>query len=221
MTITIDEKAQVKVSVPFFLEERRIHDFIHEKAHWIGKKLGEIKQNKERLSRRYFDTGHKFLFLGKKYEVNIIENHSPSASVIFDGSKWSIHIPPGLSHETRAQCIRDEFIGWYRAQAQEFLATRVFHFSRIMQVSPQKITVRTQKRIWGSCHPRAKTIHLNWQIIMAPLEVIDYVIVHELCHLTVPNHSKRFWRKVEKILPDFKERKRWFKVHAIDMTLPQ
>jgi hypothetical protein len=89
-----------------------------------------------------------------------------------------------------------------------------------MGVEPKKIAVRTQKRLWGCCDYHTQTIHLNWQIILSPIRVIDYVVVHELCHLTVPNHSKRFWKKVEKIIPDFKRHKQWLAVNHIDMVLP-
>ena len=89
-----------------------------------------------------------------------------------------------------------------------------------MKLEVGEVNVRTQRRIWGSCHPRTKKIFLNWQIIMAPIEVIDYVIVHELCHLLVANHSKRFWSKVARFKPDYKEQIRWLRSNAFDMVLP-
>ena len=110
-------------------------------------------------------------------------------------------------------------IQWYRRQAEEILGSRLFHYARLIGVEPKKIAVRTQKRLWGNCDYRTRTIHLNWQIVLAPLEVMDYVVVHELCHLIVPNHSKRFWQRVEKTMPDFKKHKQWLKDHAVDMVV--
>ncbi len=221
MTIRIDEKAQIKISVPFLLQEKYIHDFIHEKAQWITQKVRELKHNQDLLIQKAFDQDHEYLFLGKKYKINITLHDRQQTKVEFNGTGWAIGVSSDLSNEKKHQYIREGLIKWYRNQAEEFLAGRLFHWARVMQVTPKKVSVRAQKRIWGSCHPRAAAIHLNWQIIMAPVEVIDYVLVHELCHLTVANHSKRFWQKVAKVLPDYKERKIWFKKHALDMVLPQ
>jgi hypothetical protein len=74
--------------------------------------------------------------------------------------------------------------------------------------------------MWGCCEKTRRIIHLNWQIIFAPRDVIDYVIVHELCHLKHSNHSPRFWAEVEKYLPDYRNHHKWLKDHCIDMSLP-
>jgi predicted metal-dependent hydrolase len=89
-----------------------------------------------------------------------------------------------------------------------------------MGTEPLKIAVKTQKRIWGSCHPRTKTINLNWMLVLAPLEVIDYVVVHELSHLDVPNHSRRFWKRVSGVMPDYRRQVQWLKEHAAEMVMP-
>ncbi|MCK5215931.1 MAG: M48 family metallopeptidase, partial [Candidatus Omnitrophica bacterium] len=93
-------------------------------------------------------------------------------------------------------------------------------YARLMGSWPRKIAVRTQKRIWGSCSKSQQRINLNWCLIMASLPVIDYVVVHELCHLGVANHSGRFWKKSEKIFPDHKIRKKWLRSRAGDMVMP-
>ena len=220
MTIAIDQKAQIKVSVPLFLLEQEIHRFIHSKAGWIFQKVREIQENQSSITQKAFEQDHEFLFLGKKYKLNIIEQEISRPKIIFDGITWSVFISNNLSNEKKEEHIRKYFFSWYRTQAEEILGGRIFHFSRIMGVAPQKISIRTQKRIWGSCHPRTQSINLNWQIIMAPIAAIDYVVVHELAHLTHANHSKRFWKRVEKFLPDFKERQQWFKKNFLDMALP-
>ena len=129
-----------------------------------------------------------------------------------------ITVPRGLSESQRQEKIKEKIVKWYRAQAEEILGVRIFHYSRILGVEPKKIAIRTQKRLWGNCDYNTKTIHLNWQIILSPLKVIDYVIVHELCHLIVPDHSRRFWKKVADVMPDFKEYKKWLRVNAHEMA---
>ena len=105
-------------------------------------------------------------------------------------------------------------------QAKEILGSRIFHYARKMQVEPKSISIKDQKRIWGSCQYRKQSINLNWRIVMSPLDVLDYVIVHELSHLVVPDHSKRFWRKVEDILPNYKQSRQWLKQNQRSMLLP-
>ena len=157
--------------------------------------------------------------MGKECSLNIVEYNQKSVEINFDGSQWDIYLPQQTLQNGYAQAIKEKLIEWYRLQAKEILGGRVFHFARILGVEPQEIAVRTQKRLWGSCHPKNRKIHLNWQIVLSPREVIDYVVVHELCHLLVPNHSKQFWRKVEKVLSDFKQRRAWLREHGWQMRI--
>ena len=138
----------------------------------------------------------------------------------FDGFKWVVRIPRHLSLAERQEDIKERLIQWYRLQAKEILGGRVFHFARIMKLGPQEIHVKTQKRLWGCCNYHKQTISLNWQIVMAPLAVVDYVVVHELCHLKIPNHSKQFWQKVEEVLADYQRHRSWLKINAEEMVLP-
>ena len=221
LTITIDEKADVNVASPFRMKERDIHDFINEKAQWIIKKVNEALKNRMILDQKKFDHGDQFLFLGKKYKLSIFERNVKRGHVSFNALEgWFITIPQQLSLKGRRVKVRAKMLQWYRAQANEILGGRIFYYSRLIGVEPKKIAVRTQKRIWGCCDYNTQTIHLNWQIILSPIKVVDYVVVHELCHLTVPNHSKRFWKKVEKFMPDFKRYKKWLTVNHLDMALP-
>lgn len=220
LTICIDEEAEVKVSIPFRSTIKETESFIHEKAKWIIAKLKEAQENKDILAKRQFESGEEFLFLGKKFVLNVIERDIRRSKVDFDGNKWTVILPRTLCEDKRKLQIKTKLIQWYRKQAEELLGGRIFHYSRVMGITPKKIAVRSQKRIWGNCDFRTQTIHLNWQIILSPLKVIDYVIVHEMCHLIVPDHSKRFWRKVEKFMPDFDESRKWLKTNSLDMILP-
>lgn len=221
LAICVDDHAQVSVASPFNMQEREINAFIHEKAQWIIDKITEAQKTKDILSQKEFDHGHKFLFLGRKYKVNVTTGNVKRSRIMFDPlSGWSVVVPETLPDEKRQPQVKEKMIKWYRAQAGEVLGGRIFHYSRLMGVEPEKIAVRTQKRLWGCCDYNTKTIHLNWQIILSPIKVIDYVVVHELCHLTYPNHSKRFWNRVEKFMPDFKEYRDWLKKNHLDMVLP-
>lgn len=98
----------------------------------------------------------------------------------------------------------------YREKAREQIEKRAAHFAALMGVDYGRIAIRGQKRRWGSCSG-AGNLNFNWKLALMPPEILDYVVVHELAHRKEMNHSPRFWAEVEKILPDYKERRKWLK----------
>ncbi|MBQ6353891.1 MAG: M48 family metallopeptidase [Lachnospiraceae bacterium] len=98
----------------------------------------------------------------------------------------------------------------YKKRAQGIISRRVAHYAGIMDVDYNRITIRDQKSRWGSCS-EGKNLNFSWRLILMPIEVMDYVVVHELAHLKQMNHSQAFWEEVEKILPNYKEQRKWLK----------
>jgi len=95
---------------------------------------------------------------------------------------------------------------WYRRAAAEHAAERIAHFAKAVGRAPSQLTIRAQKSRWGSCTSRG-SVSLNWRLMQMPAAIFDYVVVHELCHLLVPNHSPRFWNEVARVLPDYAARR--------------
>ncbi len=216
MQISITSLAATHVVAPRLVPLEIIERFIHSRADWILQKTTEKRREIEKFGQRKYETGHTFLFMGQAYSLVVDRTANCSTKVTFCEDHWSVR----ANAATSQAMIKKKLILWYRKQAGEIFGSRVFHYSRLMSLTPQKITVKTQKRLWGSCNHQGKSINLNWVLVMAPLSVIDYVIVHELCHLEVPNHSARFWKKVAKFMPDYKEQEKWLKAHAAQMHLP-
>lgn len=108
----------------------------------------------------------------------------------------------------------------YRNSARQIIADRVAFYHQVTGGSYTSITIRDQKTRWGSCSSRG-TLSFNYRLVFAPSKVLDYVVVHELCHLTHLNHSKDFWNMVEQIMPDYRLCKRWLKDHGQELTLEQ
>lgn len=106
-----------------------------------------------------------------------------------------------------------EEITVYRNQARKIFPERIRYYEPLLGVRANQIHIKDQKTRWGSCSSKGN-INLNWRLILAPQEVMDYVIIHELCHLKEMNHSKAFWELVEQICPDYRERKKWLKENA-------
>ena len=109
-------------------------------------------------------------------------------------------------------------MAWYKAQARSLLSGRVDFFAGRHAIRVGKVRISSARTRWGSCSARG-TLSFTWRLVMAPPEVIDYVVVHEMCHLKEMNHSGAFWARVEAILPDYKARRKWLKDHGAGLRL--
>ena len=127
-------------------------------------------------------------------------------------------ISPGLEEEKERELIKEMLTKWYKDSFGDIVRERIEKYSPELNVAPAKIFIKNQKTRWGSCSTKGN-INLNWLLVMTPLEIIDYVIVHELSHLKVINHSQEFWTLVESILPDYKERRKWLKENGTKKTI--
>ena len=208
------------MAAPTWASLGAIQQFIRSKSSWILNKTRIAREDQQFIAQKKFDEGGIFLFLGKKYPINLTKGSRLQSSISFNDSAWQVYLGAGISQERRQSEVRKLMVQWYREQAIELLGGRVYHYARIMGLQPPEIFIRSQKSRWGSCHYHQRKIYLNWQLIMTPLNVIDYVVVHELSHLKVPDHSKRFWKNVEKFLTDYKIRRRWLKDNDRDIVLP-
>jgi len=121
------------------------------------------------------------------------------------GTWLSVRLPTGDASEQRAAIV-NAIEGWYRERAEAIFSERVGIFAPLIDVRPKKIVVRGQKTRWGSCG-KDGTLYLNWHLVMAPLPVLDYLVVHELCHLRQPGHGRRFWSLVGGVLADYRARR--------------
>ncbi len=128
----------------------------------------------------------------------------------------SIPDPPVLTVREQNQIAALE--KRYRRAAHEYIPARVAYFQQFTGGRYDKITIRDQKTRWGSCSSNG-TLSFNYRLMLAPPKILDYVVVHELCHLKHMNHSPAFWQAVEDVLPDYRERKQWLKEHGSELTL--
>lgn len=106
----------------------------------------------------------------------------------------------------------------YIAAAREYFPKRAAHFQQFTGGTYSRITIRDQKTRWGSCSAKG-TLSFNWRLMLAPPAILDYVVVHELCHLTHMNHSAAFWQAVEAVYPDYRSARRWLKEHGQELIL--
>jgi len=196
--LTITENAQIVVKAPFWTTMRYIEDFVNKKQRWIAKKLKDINERPKAKTKEY-ENGEEFLYLGKIYKLRIVPSHIPvqlKDELVISTNIWPKH--------------KEAIKLWYQKEAAKIIGERCSHFSEIMECEPTNIRISNARRRWGSCSARGK-LNFSWRLVMAPMEVLDYVVVHELAHLHQLNHSRKFWAKVKSVFPDYKERQKWLR----------
>lgn len=214
--ITIDKSGLVKVTSPYRVSESYINELLLKKSSWIQKKITELESIATKASSpKMFNNGETFLYLGKVFELKMCRNsNSKKANVKLDGKNILIDLPISFD----ADSIKKTLKLWYVEQFRHIATERINYYSSKIGVFPKKVTIREQKTRWGSCSSKGN-INLNWKLIMASLEVLDYVIVHELCHMIAMNHSEEFWKLVGVYSPQYKNYRAWLRHNGEMLSL--
>jgi len=147
----------------------------------------------------------KIRFLGAEYAVRVMPSNSTRLKVELDESRKEIRV-----FASSPRVVRRALVAWYRKQAERVFAARVALYASDVGVRVERIFVRSARTNWGTCSAK-RNVGFNWRLVLAPLEIIDYVVVHELAHLRELNHSKDFWRIVQRYCLDFKQRRKWLR----------
>ena len=204
---------ELQVRVPQQVRDDRIIEILQTKRSWISKKVAQLKEVQTPKPKE-FVSGEAFLFLGQNYRLKIQEGHQVGVELL-DGYLLTT-VRTSDTGEQRKEKIQKYLQYWYRSRARERLLEKVERYSKLIGVSSKGLRLGSFKSKWGSCDSRSK-LAFNWNLIKAPHAVIDYVVIHELCHIIQPNHSKLFWQEVEKYDPAYKEHRAWLKQHASEL----
>lgn len=200
LALSFDALGRLTVKAPLRCSEERISAFVREKQGWLEKHKSRFSGVLEKLPKEDLD-GFSFLLLGKLCTVRLYGGKR----VMFDEGAQSVFVPQERPKERLTK--------WLKGYAKEVFALLTENCAKRMGVSARSVGVSSAKGRWGSCSANGG-IRYTFRLVYAPVEVIEYVVVHELCHLKVRNHSKAFWREVEKALPDYQKKRAWLKAHA-------
>lgn len=212
LTICVHDDQHVRVFAPLFLKDKEIQGFVERKASWIIRSLTRLRSRVPDKPHLYND-GEEFLFLGRTYRLCYAPSDLKRVNIKLCACGFEALVPLTMPHDQIPSKIKTGLLRWYRDQAQKIVATRLPLWRQKLNVDIQKVTVRSQKRLWGSCYYQRKCININWKIAMLPMAVIDYILAHELCHFYVPDHSRRFWDKLSGVCPDHPASEQWLKEH--------
>ena len=198
------EEGAVTVVVPANTPAERIDDLLTAKRRWIKEKIALHQEMAPASSKRYV-SGEAFSYLGRNYRLKV--EKGPFAPVKLVQGRLVVSVPQGSQ---QPHMIRNALIRWYKRQAELKLKEKVARWAPQVGVEPTGVAIKTFKSRWGSCTAKGE-LQFNWQIMMAPNRMGDYVVVHELCHLIRHDHSPEFWGQVGRILPDYEQSRDWLK----------
>ncbi len=214
VSIAVDPEEGVIVTVPEDVSDKKIHEVVKDRAGWIIEKQEEIKEISRPPLDKEFLSGEKLQYLGRRYRLKLVsEEDNDDISVSLKKGNFLVNIPDDLDEAKRRKVVRNNLLEWYYEHAENKLKERVDKYKDQVGVNPNSVKVKHQQKRWGSC-TKNKDLLYNWRIIMAPMSIVDYVVVHELCHLKEKNHTDKFWRMVKSVIPDYEDRKEWLRVNG-------
>lgn len=243
--IRIEENGQVIVSAPLRVSKQCILDIVQNRADWIIAKQIEVRKRVARKVSREIADGSTFMYLGEEYPVHLIfQENRRKIAIEFNNeesinnelnkyvsSKIGINSESENNHESFSrkgfiihtntmdqEKLKAALEKWYRLETLKIVTQRIDYYSSNFKDKVSEIRVKEQKRRWASCTGK-NAILFNWRISMARTDVIDYIVVHEMCHMDHRNHSKYFWNRVAEIMPSFKEKHEWLRVNGMNLYI--
>ncbi len=206
ISIKINPDGSVVVHAPVFMSMGAIHSFIDDKQDWIDKHQKKIV-SRPKIVKKQYQQGEEFLYLGNKVVLTI----GKYSEIHVQGDK--LFFPEFLQFR-----IKTELEKWFVARAKEIITDRLKANAATMNVSYKSLTFSDTSSKWGSC-THDNRLQFCWRLIMSPILVINYVVIHELSHTIEKNHSEDFWTIVRKYNPSYKQQIKWLKIHGETLTL--
>lgn len=187
---------------------KMITKFVSDSWVWVGARREYYAELQRRFPEKKFEPNEDFPILDKKYSLQINFTAARKAQVKLENGQLIVDVPQYPARHNYRHQVRLAVRSYYEQLGKQILQERVHYYSQKLQLYPQSLSFRCQKTRWGSCS-QSGHISLNWRLVAAPIEVLDYVVVHELCHLKHLNHSKNFWGLVETHCANWKMIRKW------------
>ncbi|MCG2725273.1 MAG: M48 family metallopeptidase [Elusimicrobia bacterium] len=216
IVMRVNKDASVHVRAPRFTSINYIEGFLKERFDWIIKRQNSFKKLAGLYPAKEFRTGEMFPLFDQSLKLNIERAKKQRVPICeLDGKNLNLFIGDvvDLKFKAAASCaIRD----FYGAQIKMRAIDIAGKYSKFLNVKMRKLSIGNQKRIWGSCS-RKGDIRLNWRLALMPFDVMEYIVVHELCHLKVHGHCAKFWKAVEGVLPDYRKHRGWLRRNGLSV----
>jgi predicted metal-dependent hydrolase len=207
IALIVEQDGTLEVRAPQRMTNKQIMDFVQSKGSWIRKRQEAVRAGPPPHA---YEEGEEFLYLGKLVPLRHVAHQRKA--VQFAGKEITFRA-------SAAPDAAEKIESWYRKQARAYLTDRLDYYSRLFGFKYESMCINGARTRWGSCNAQRKSLNFTWRLIMASPEIVDYVVVHELCHLRHPNHSPAFWAEVEGIMPDYKKRRKWLKENGVKLRV--
>ena len=202
--IYIDLYGNVEVQAPKGTSEESVLQLLEGKWDLIQQRTKEMKDRTVGHMEKVYDHGESFLYLGNTYPILISQDTDIKKDhVVLEENKLHVYVK-----QQEDERIKQALKRFYYRQCKALVEKRVQFYQSNFRVKPRSIRISDSKSNWGTCDSM-RQLTFNWKLAMAPLKVIDYVVVHEMCHMVHMNHDRSFWRLVGKIIPDYEQRENW------------
>ncbi|OKL39977.1 M48 family metallopeptidase [Pontibacter flavimaris] len=209
VSIYVERDGEVMVMAPKEMSDAAIDELVDSKAASIFKHQAELEELNQVKKTREPVNGESYLYLGRNYRLELVEKQEAPLK-LKDG-----YFLLQKKHAPKAEQI---FKQYYKEKGAKRIPERVRYYEKLMGLTTSEIKIMDLQNRWASCNTKGD-LNFHWKCMMAPLKVLDYIIVHELAHLIHANHSEAFWNEVDKVLPDYRERKNWLRVNGAGMDL--
>jgi predicted metal-dependent hydrolase len=200
IALIVKPDGSLLVRAPLRASNRAIQEFVSRNTHWIEKTRAKIKTVAPPPPKQYIP-GEEFEYLGTAYPLEVVPGQKKS--LLLEDGKFKL---AASTQENAAMA----FERWYREQARQIINERVEFHARQNGFQYSRVGITSARTRWGSCSAKG-ALNFSWRLIQAPMEAVDYVVVHELVHTQIHNHSKKFWKRLEESMPDYRERRKWLK----------
>ncbi|MBP2627380.1 MAG: hypothetical protein H6Q68_2091 [Firmicutes bacterium] len=202
----------LEITAPNNFPNASIQKILHKKRNWIVKQILHLSNAMSNPINKSITHGARVLYLGAPHTLIFTSNYCSQPTIHLKDNQIIIDTP-NINTAQTTPLAESLLRQWYLESASNILSAKTSLWAAKINVQPQRITIKEQKTRWGSCSSKGN-LNYNWRIVMAPPEVIDYLVIHELCHLRVPNHSALFWQVVGKFSPNFKNHRTWLQTNG-------
>lgn len=204
MGITVDRDGFLILHAPMDVPQPAIEQYAREKRLWIYSKLAEKEVLAWPIRMKEFVSGEGFYYLGRNYRLLLVDTSEGSTTP----TPLQLHHGRFLLRRDEQEHGRKHFIAWYTGHARPWLHHRVALLTDRIGSAPTSVRVRDLSFRWASCG-QDRSLNFHWRTILLPPRIIEYLVAHELLHLHEPNHSSKFWQRLERAMPDYQSRRQW------------
>lgn len=214
MSIEVDSNGEITVITPINTTNEIIISKVKSKASWIVQKLYEVRNINVNKVNREAVNGESYLYLGRNYSLQIVDDKNiKEINVKLFRGKFIV-----TTFTRDEEKIKEALEKWYRERTLKKIKERIEYYKSFFSEEVKDVKVKEQKKRWASCTSNNELL-FNWRCSMAPSNILDYIVVHEMCHMKYKNHSKEFWQRVYLVLPDYELRREWLRDNGIKLDL--